>query len=595
MAWSRSKLSAAGFFYDEDLQTDEDWRSQVPLHVKTLRQSMLDFACQDQGPPSAECVQIQHLARINSDGEYDETRWVHFFRHNFFDVLLKDTSVTEGISRRVSRCNYYYDAVRTDADALWTTFRENVEEHQIKVLPKPDFVFYLPMYHLAAESPIPRIPDHRGREWNKEPASSLVECFSWSTLKELYIYGLRPSPFNAFRKGEPREADLKCYPWLIVECKSGKKTLSGSQRVAQLETACCQALNASACAVRLNQIAARYAVELRKQSHIPPIPAVTTVGPKVSVWITYYAKDFMAYHDRPSYLSSYRRQDQGYIMQLIWEGDMTETRDIREFQIILENTYTWAMRVFKHQINGFIELWRAAHCSVESTPVRRSNRLREKAASQPGTPSGSQTTQASGANVGEGTSAVQDKTPQTPRNRNTRKAPKAREALKAPESPHTPEPWESDESDESSQTPTARAGRAIAPARANENSSGTESSEDSDAGDAEDNPAYSPSSSCSTFYTASEGRSAQGSMGPPSARSSARLSTRSSVGPPPSIRSSMGPPSLRFSRGPASSTSSRGQASVVSSVDPLLDSANNDDWGYAPKQNKSEGVTKFQS
>ncbi|KAF5988982.1 hypothetical protein FBULB1_1224 [Fusarium bulbicola] len=568
MAWSRSQLSAAGFFYDEDLL------SPVPPHVKWLRQSMLDFACQDQGPPSAECVQIQHLARINSDGEYDETRWVHFFRHNFFDVLLKDTSVTEGISRRVSRCNYYYDAVRTDADALWTTFRENVEEHRIKVLPKPDFVFYLPMYHLAAESPIPRIPDHRGREWNKEPASSLVECFSWSTLKELYIYGLRPSPFNAFRKGEPREADLKCYPWLIVECKSGKKTLSGSRRLAQLETACCQALNASACAVRLNQIAARYAVELRKQSHIPPIPAVTTVGPKVSVWITYYAKDFMAYRDTPSYLSSYRRQDQGYIMQLIWEGDMTETRDIREFQLILENTYTWAMRVFKHQTNGFIELWRAAHCSVESTPVRRSNRLREKAASEPGTPSGSQTTQASGANIGEGTSAVLDKTPQTPRNRNIRKAP---------------------ESDASSQTPTARAGRALAPARANENSSGSEPSEDSDAEDAEDNPAYSPSSSCSTFYTASEGRSVQGSMGPPSARSSARLSTRSSVGPPPSIRSSMGPPSLRFLRGPASSTSSRGQPSVVSSVDPLVDPANNDDWGYAPQQNKSEGVTKFQN
>ncbi|KAF5669192.1 hypothetical protein FCIRC_9355 [Fusarium circinatum] len=587
MAWSRSKLSAAGFFYDEDLPSDEDLRSKVPLHVKTLRQSILDFACQDQGPPSAECVQIQHLARINSDGGYAESIWVHFFRHNFFDALLKDTSVSEGISRRVSRCNYYYDAVKTDTDALWTTFRENVEEHQIKVLPKPDFVFYLPMYHLAAESPIPRIPDHRGREWNKEPASSLVESFSWSVLKDLSTYGLRPSPFNVFGDKEPLEADLKCYPWLIVECKSGKASLKESQRLAQLETACCQALNASACAVRLNQIAARYAVELRKQTHIPPIPAVTTVGPKVSVWITYYAKDFMAYHSTRSYMS-YRRRDQGYMMQLIWEGDMTETRDIREFQLILENTYTWAMRVFKHQINGFIYLWRAAHCSVESTPVRRSNRLREKAASEPGTPYGSQTTQGSGANVGEGTSAVLDKTPQTPRNRNIRKAPrppKTREARKAPESPQTPKPWESDESDESSQTPTARAGRVLAPERADENSSGSESSEDSEAGDAEDNPAYSPSSSCSTFYTASEGRFAQGSMGPPSARSSARLSTRSSVGPPPSIRSSMGPPSLRFLRGPASSTSSRGQPSVVSSVDPLVDPANNDDWGYAPQKN----------
>ncbi|RBR22720.1 hypothetical protein FVER53590_03271 [Fusarium verticillioides] len=365
MAWSRSELSAAGFFYEEDLQ------SPLPPHVKSLGQSMLDFACQDQGPPSEECIQIQYLASKNSDGEYDEKIWEDLFRQNFFDVLLNDTSVSQDISRRVSRSNYYYDAIRPGNNALWTTFREKVEGHQMKTLPKADFVFYLPMYHLAAESPIPRITDHRGREWNKEPVPSLVESFSWSTLKELYMHGLRPSPFKVFGKDEPREADLNCYPWLIVEHKSGKKSLSESQRSAQLETACCQALNASACAVKLNQIAARYAVELRKQMHIPPIPAVTTVGSKVSVWITYYAEGFMAYH-REGSCESYGRRNQGYMMQRIWEGDMTEIRDIREFQLILENTYTWAMRVFKLQINGFIEHWRATHCSIESTPLRRS-------------------------------------------------------------------------------------------------------------------------------------------------------------------------------------------------------------------------------
>ncbi|EWY89993.1 hypothetical protein FOYG_07631 [Fusarium oxysporum NRRL 32931] len=530
MAWSRSELSAAGFFYDEDL------RSPVPPNVKTLRQSMLDFACQDQGPPSEECIQIQYLASINSDGGYLERHLEDFFRQNFFDVLLKDTSVSQGISRRVSRCNYYYDAISFGTDALWTRFREKVEGHRIRTLPKADFVFYLPMYHLAAKSPIPRIADHRGREWNKEPASFLVESFSWSTLKELYRRGFRPSPFKVFDNKEPLEADLKCYPWLIVECKNGMKTLSESQRSAQLETACCQALNGSACAVKLNQIAARYAVELPKEIHVPPIPAVTTVGTKVSVWITYFAKDFMAYHNA----RSYRRRDQGYMMQLIWKGDMTEIRDIREFQLILENTYTWAMRV------------------TDSTPrnnLRRSSRLREKAASQPGTPSGSQTTQASSADASAGTNAGIGKTPKTPK------------TLKTPE-----------------------AGRALAPALAIEIPSGSESSEDSDAGDAEDIPAYSPSSTCSTFFTASEGRSVQGSMDPPSTRSSIGPppSIRSSMGPPPSIRSSMGPPSWRTLMGPPSIPSSRGPPSVCSSVDPLLDSANIDDWGYALQQNVSK-------
>ncbi|KAG4260219.1 hypothetical protein FPRO03_02042 [Fusarium proliferatum] len=566
MAWSRSKLSAVGFFYDEDLQSLA--HMSVPPHFETLRQSMLDFACQDQGPPSEECIQIQYLAKINFDGGYDEKTWQDFFRQNFFDVLLKDTSGSQGVSRKVSRCNYYYDAARTSTDALWTTFREKLEGDRIKTLPKADFVFYLPIYHLDAESPIPRITDHRGREWNKEPASSLVENFSWSTLKGLYMHGLRPSPFRIFGNEKPLEADLKCYPWLVVECKSGKKTLNESQRLAEWETVCCQALNASACAVKLNQIAARYAVDLLKQTHIPPIPAVTTVGTKVSVWITYFAQDFMAYYHKGRSYMSYCKQDQGYMMQRIWEGDMTEIRDIREFQLILENTYTWAMRVYKLQINGFIDYWRAAHCSIDSTPWSMPQRrawLREGSSSQPDTPSASQIRHASTTNTRAETTTVPGKT------RGTHNAPRA------------------------PNNPTARVNQALALARVIEISSGSESSEDSDTEDAEDAEdtedisAYSPSSTPSTvLFTASEGRSVQGSVGPPSARSSARsssrLSTYSSMGLPLSIRSSQGTPSGRSIRAPASA-SSRSQVSVSSSVDPLLDSANNDGSGYAPQQN----------
>ncbi|KAJ4255967.1 hypothetical protein NW762_009041 [Fusarium torreyae] len=380
------------------------------------------------------------------------------------------------------------------------------------------------------------------------------------------------------------------------------------------------------------------------------------------------------------------------MMQHIWKGDITEIRDIREFQLILENTHTWAMRVFKLQISVFIDQWRAAHCSTEpdstnaaiarhdetmelsrgtlsmiqhwpdressfelddrphtpltptmmgiliqkicaaerkiltedmdrlltekinelavgnreSAPpglslrserlqarldseetqqashvtvvdsddfedhssadreslnpgstdctlrnnIRRSSRLRETAASQPGTPSSGQITQASGANASAGTKAVLGKAPKSP---------------KTPKIPKIPK------------TPEARKGRALPPALAIEISSGSGSSEDSDAGDVEDNPAYSPSSTCSTFFTASEGRSVQGSMDPPS--------TRGSIVPPLSIRSSMGPPSWRTPMNPPSVPSSRDPPSVCSSVDPLLDSANIGDWGYPPQQN----------
>jgi hypothetical protein len=45
-------------------------------------------------------------------------------------------------------------------------------------------------------------------------------------------------------------------------------------------------------------------------------------------------------------------------MQCIWEGDMTEPRDIVKFHRILENTYTWATRVFKPLMTTYIDQWR---------------------------------------------------------------------------------------------------------------------------------------------------------------------------------------------------------------------------------------------
>lgn len=238
---------------------------------------------------------------------------------------------------------------------------------------------------------------------------------------------------------------------------------------------------------------------------------------------------------------------------------MIEIRDIREFQFILENTYTWAIRVYKLQINGFIDHWRAAHCSIDSTPrsmPQRCARLREGSSSQPGTPSANQIRHASTTNTRAETTTVLGRT------RGTRNAPRAPD------------------------NPKARVNQALALARVIEISSGSESCEDSDTEDAEDAEdtedisAYSPSSTPSTvLFTAGEGRSVQGSVGPPSARSSARSSSR-----PLSIRSSQGTPSGRSIRAPASA-SSRSQVSVSSSVDPLLDSANNDGSGYAPQQN----------
>ncbi|KAF5967124.1 hypothetical protein FBULB1_11329 [Fusarium bulbicola] len=374
MTWDRDDLDNKGFFFDDSIRTTIPW-APFPPHVEALRQSMLDFTCQDFDATSEEDAATQHYAERYSEGGYSESDWEHFFRNHFFDPLVKNVSrslvkADSGLpedSRRISRCNYYYDKVVSDTDALWEAFNgksdevDNSTPHRFENVkcPKPDYAFYLPMYHLNTNFRIPGITNHKDREWHKTPTPSIMESFSWSNLKRLYKAGLRPTPFRVFHK-EPREKDLKCYPWLLVEYKKAKYTNHERQQLE--ETVCCQAANGSASAIKLNQIAARYAIELPDGSHIPPIPVVTTVGSEVKVWITYLAKDCMVLcGGRFSYSSRWEKRSQAYMMNCIWKGDMTIPQDIVKFRLILENTYTWATRVFKPLITTYIDQWRFVH------------------------------------------------------------------------------------------------------------------------------------------------------------------------------------------------------------------------------------------
>jgi hypothetical protein len=190
--------------------------------------------------------------------------------------------------------------------------------------PKPDYAFYFPMYQLTTRIDTSRLtprymrgvsatPDNiikRVLELPEESTSSSVESFSFSALKELYQHGLRPSPFNAFKKGVT-EKHLRCFPWLVIEMK--KKHAQPGLINKSKEEASCQAANGSGCAVRLNQIAAKFAVELPGQGQIPPIPAVTTAGPEVKVWITYFAKNFIAHRFHTKRGQRLETIDQGYV------------------------------------------------------------------------------------------------------------------------------------------------------------------------------------------------------------------------------------------------------------------------------------------
>ncbi|KAF5256108.1 hypothetical protein FOXYS1_13432 [Fusarium oxysporum] len=351
MSWKRSALANTGFFYDEDVQ--DAGKDGFPPHVKSLEQAMLDFTCQELNLPTKKDLNIQCEAEKLANGGFSEDRWVDFFRKFFFSPLLRYASMSGGRSR-------------INTNALWGIFDKNDETNKVFKAPKPDLVFYLPMYHL--DTCIPTITDPEAQQWHKTSTPSLVESFSWSNLKSLHGRGLLATPFNVLDKEEPYEQDLSCFPWLVVEYK---KVKSGPGELGRLkEVVYCQAANASACAVKLNQNAAKHAVRLYQDGEVPPVASVTTVGPQVKVWITFFARGFMGYRYDVNENQKFRREKEGYMMQCIWTGDMTEPQDIIKFRLILENTYTWAKRVFKPLIATYIDQWKFA-CMKDITSDKK--------------------------------------------------------------------------------------------------------------------------------------------------------------------------------------------------------------------------------
>ncbi|KAF5671400.1 hypothetical protein FDENT_10939 [Fusarium denticulatum] len=368
---TRSNLAAKGFFYDDNIST-----KALPDHVKALRDSILNFKDHGFGKELDNSDRrIRDRAMNCVAGDVSEPNWKIFFDGSFFTPLVERTSASHG-SRKVDPCNNGNNNIVGDSEALWVTFDTKgdklgdsmPDDFRNASKPKPDYAFYFPMYQLTARIDTSRhtpryVSEVNGTPVNRiktvlevpeESTSSSVESFSYSALEELYQYGLRPSPFNAFKKGVT-EKHLRCFPWLIIEMKK-KHTQRGLINKSK-EEASCQAANGSGCAVRLNQIAAKFAVELPGQGQIPPIPAVTTTGPEVKVWITYFAKNFIAHvahTKRGQYLEPI---DQGYMMQCIWTGDMTDLEDVKKFRIILENTYDWATQVFKPMMNTYVRQW----------------------------------------------------------------------------------------------------------------------------------------------------------------------------------------------------------------------------------------------
>lgn len=102
LSWKRSSLAEIGFFYDEDLLSEEQkdkGRKEFPPHVRRLEQAMLDFTCQELDMPSRKDLKVRLEAERLASGGFSEDRWVDFFRTFFFNPLLQHASVSGGRSR----------------------------------------------------------------------------------------------------------------------------------------------------------------------------------------------------------------------------------------------------------------------------------------------------------------------------------------------------------------------------------------------------------------------------------------------------------------------------------------------------------------
>ncbi|KAF5638090.1 hypothetical protein F52700_4794 [Fusarium sp. NRRL 52700] len=404
MSWDRYSLGQANIFYDETHPLLSSF--VLPPHVEQVQRCLTDLSCLFNGrndsfhevlndvaedlehglnpdPTRKVAETIQHEVLSKVGGGYDEDVWREIFEKRFFDQLTDSLSTSKDDSRRVSRNKYYYDQVIRSGNQMWTLFESDQKATTTRLRPvkspKPDQVFFLPIYHRHNDTGLPKVVDPKVRRWSQAGDSRAMEPFTWSTLQVLNKVGLEPSPFRIFDKS-PLQANLRCYPWLVIEHKREKDQNEALERAVN-----CQAANAAACAISLVQQTAQYAVKLPRHAHIPPIPVVTTVGTSVTVWLMYFTENFDAPCSRRDTVEVLtRRRKEGYVMRAIWKGDIKNLTDIMAFQMIIDNAHTWATRVFKPTIASYIEQWKHIHSEQKTgtvtdlTQASESHALREK-------------------------------------------------------------------------------------------------------------------------------------------------------------------------------------------------------------------------
>ncbi|KAH7304295.1 hypothetical protein B0I35DRAFT_445485 [Stachybotrys elegans] len=329
------------------------------------------------------------------DHRSDEKEWDDLFYSYMLKPLGDYWQPQATDTRFIERQKALYERFECHGDKLWTLFKTNfrADERLELTVPKPDRMLSFPIYNTKNANRLSRDEDH----WRWKGTPVVTENFSLEVLEQLWNNGkgLCSSPFDIYSKAKAgnhrskdtyRPKDHQCFPWLVVEHK----------KATNAEFCYCQAANASSAALMLLESAAQYAETRYDGLLVPPIPVITTVGKRVRVWIAWHSfidsgpddepddasasasdeksdseydqytdSEYEADYQPDDDISSEGNDDDGgnrqsnYMMEYIWEGELTNIVDIIELEAILGNIHTWAMRDLKPLLSSYIGNWRS--------------------------------------------------------------------------------------------------------------------------------------------------------------------------------------------------------------------------------------------
>ncbi|KAI6843343.1 hypothetical protein KC332_g3577 [Hortaea werneckii] len=163
---------------------------------------------------------------------------------------------------------------------------------------------------------------------------------------------------NGSPKSDLNKTNLMCFPWAIVEIKHPRVNKT------DIEYCYCQAANDSAIALRMLGALFRKATGCLP-ADLPPIVAITCIGPELRVWLTYNAGT-----------GGGREDDMNISMRCVYATHLELVWGVHSSRLIIKHMHVWASRILKPRICMYLSLLasrRSLSNQTLTTPSARSS------------------------------------------------------------------------------------------------------------------------------------------------------------------------------------------------------------------------------